>query len=212
MLRATRYLLLLFTLLPFISSELIKCSDTARKFKEQSFTLQCPAGCATDYYSVWGSDIYTEDSSICAAAIHGGTIPHSGGSVTLEKKAGQGSYTGTTRNGVTSRRYNWYPTSYVFVSASILSCSHQARAFAENQFKVHCPANCASQGSSVWGTDIYTDDSSICRAAIHAGKIRDSGGIAEVLKRPGQSSYSASQRFGVSTRSYGYWSSSFVFS
>ncbi|MBN3281310.1 CRLD1 protein, partial [Polyodon spathula] len=210
MLTTTGYLLLLFTLVPLISSEPIKCSDTARNFKEQSFVLQCPAGCATEYYSVWGSDIYTEDSSICAAATHAGIIPQSGGSVTVEKRVGQSKYTGTTRNGVTSQSYSWYPTSYVFASASTVTCSHQARAFAENQFKVLCPADCTSQSSSVWGTDIYTDDSSICRAAIHAGKIRDSGGIVEVLKRPGQSSYSASQRFGVSSRSWGSWSNSFI--
>ena len=36
-------------------------------------------------------------------------------------------------------------------------------------YLVNCPSGCATDKGSVWGTGIYSYDSSICRAAIHAG-------------------------------------------
>lgn len=36
-------------------------------------------------------------------------------------------------------------------------------------FLVNCPAGCTEDKGTVWGTAIYSYDSSICRAAIHAG-------------------------------------------
>ena len=42
----------------------------------------------------------------------------------------------------------------------------------------HFVYTCPSYGtaSSVWGTDVYTDDSSVCTAAVHAGRITLAGG------------------------------------
>src|ERR1700733_13446904 len=37
-------------------------------------------------------------------------------------------------------------------------------------FQIACPAGCESVGG-LWGTDVYTGDSAICRAGIHAGAI-----------------------------------------
>ncbi|TMW56864.1 hypothetical protein Poli38472_006874 [Pythium oligandrum] len=42
--------------------------------------------------------------------------------------------------------------------------------------KIRCPAQCAAGGGVVYGTKFYTDESSICAAAIHAGIITDAGG------------------------------------
>jgi len=65
---------------------------------------------------------------------------------------------------------------------------------------------------SVWGTDVYTDDSSVCTAAVHAGIITQAGGGTVVIEiRPGQSSYTASSRNGVDSQSYDSWDGSFVF-
>lgn len=44
------------------------------------------------------------------------------------------------------------------------------------QFRVQCPANCEDADSPVLGTMIYTDNSGICRSAIHAGFINNKGG------------------------------------
>ena len=32
-----------------------------------------------------------------------------------------------------------------------------------------CPGGCAGADTPLWGTDIYTDDSPVCMAAVHAG-------------------------------------------
>jgi hypothetical protein len=74
-----------------------------------------------------------------------------------------------------------------------------------------CPAK-GGTGSAVWGTDIYTDDSSICVAAVHAGLIssRD-GGMVVVKILPGRPEYPASERHGVTTQSWGEWNRSFEF-
>ena len=71
---------------------------------------------------------------------------------------------------------------------------------------------CPSGGGqrSAWGTDIYTDDSSVCAAAAHYGRINFSGGPVVIEIRPGQDSYAGSSRNGVSTNSYGGYHGSFT--
>ncbi len=51
---------------------------------------------------------------------------------------------------------------------------------------VVCPPNCASADRSVLGGDggIYQRDSSICRAAIHAGVVNASGGEFTLYYQP----------------------------
>jgi hypothetical protein len=66
--------------------------------------------------SLWGTDIYTDDSRVCSAAVHSGLINTTyGGTVTIEMRPGQDSYVGTTRYGVTSSSYGSWGSSYVFV-------------------------------------------------------------------------------------------------
>ncbi len=80
----------------------------------QRFTFTCePNGHLS---SVWGSDIYTDDSRVCTAAVHAGLITvESGGTVTIEIRGGLASYESTTRNGVTTSSYGSWTGSYVFV-------------------------------------------------------------------------------------------------
>ena len=77
-------------------------------------------------------------------------------------------------------------------------------------FRILCPPN-GSVGS-IWGTNIYTTDSHLCTAAVHAGLITvREGGEVVIRFTPGQGSYAASNRNGVSSHSYGSWGSSFTF-
>jgi hypothetical protein len=76
-----------------------------------SFT--CPAG--GEAGSIWGTTIYTDDSSICTAAVHMGIITfEAGGEVTIEILGGQTSYVGSTQNGVTSNSWGSWPRSFQF--------------------------------------------------------------------------------------------------
>lgn len=66
--------------------------------------------------TVWGSDIYTDDSSIARAAVHAGVLKNGEtGIVKIEMLAGRSSYTASTRNGVTTTKYGSWPGSYRFV-------------------------------------------------------------------------------------------------
>lgn len=74
--------------------------------------------------------------------------------------------------------------------------------------------SCAADGTagSVWGTDVYTDDSSICTAAVHAGEITIMlGGTVTIEILAGLSSYTGSERNGVTSNDYGVWDGSFAF-
>ncbi len=70
----------------------------------------------------------------------------------------------------------------------------------------------STSGGTVWGTDIYTDDSNRPMAAVHAGVI-SAGQTAtvRVCNLPGQSSYTGSTRNGVTTNSYSSWGGSISF-
>ncbi len=67
-----------------------------------------------------------------------------------------------------------------------------------------CTAEAAADGP-VWGSDTYTDDSRVCRAARHAGVIGESGGAIWVFERAGQASYPALTRNGVASNSWPGW-------
>lgn len=63
---------------------------------------------------------------------------------------------------------------------------------------------------AVWGTDVYTDDSMLAVAAVHAGVLQaDETGVVAVTILPGQSSYRASIQNGVTTSQWGQWDGSF---
>jgi hypothetical protein len=192
-------------------------------------TCTCPAGASSG--SVWGTDLYTDDSSICAAALHKGVIGPGGGRVILQIQDGRTSYAGSNRNGVSSGDYGSWSGSFQFVSvtgegAAALAELEQASKVSATDAGVcdsaaswrgrataitcTCPAG-ANNSRSVWGTDTYTDDSYICKAAIHAGVIGSRGGRVTLELRPGLNSYKGSTRSGVVTSNFGAWGGSYRF-
>ena len=81
------------------------------EFEDGLATFECPPD--GDPYPVWGTGTYTNDSSICTAAVHHGLIAFSdGGDVSLREQPGQSSYEGSEANGVTSWQEMgcWTPT------------------------------------------------------------------------------------------------------
>ena len=189
----------------------------------ETLTLTCSPGGAA--HSVWGSDIYTSDSSICTAAVHSGLITYQqGGTVTIELRSGRDIYGCSERNGVTTSAYGPYQHSFVFKTpntdavvrdaeeqTSVLwnTSAGMVRFDSGKTYKFKCPA--AGKESSVWGTDTYTVDSSICTAAVHSGKFAlETGGPVTIELRPGESAYKGSTRNGITTNDYGPYGSSFV--
>ncbi|HYR76295.1 MAG TPA: LCCL domain-containing protein [Pyrinomonadaceae bacterium] len=189
----------------------------------QTFTLACSLGGTA--HPVWGSDIYTADSSVCTAAVHSGLITYQqGGAVTIELRPGKNIYGCSERNGVTTSSYGSYGQSFVFKTPNTEAVVREAEdqtpvmwntsagmvSFEPGKtLKFKCPSG--GKESAVWGTDIYTADSSICNAAVHAGKLTmASGGSVMIELRPGESSYKGSARNGIKTNDYGAYGQSFV--
>ncbi|HVS36269.1 MAG TPA: LCCL domain-containing protein [Gemmataceae bacterium] len=62
----------------------------------------------------------------------------------------------------------------------------------------------------VWGSGLYTDDSALAAAAVHAGALTDGQkGIVKVTILPGAASYSGSEKNGVVTGDWGGWDGSY---
>jgi LCCL domain/von Willebrand factor type A domain len=178
--------------------------------------LQCECSAkATGEGSVWGTDVYTADSSICRAALHAGLLTAAGGTVKVYPSGGQDSYEGSERSGVVSTDYAAYGASFGFKEKLALRTGGCPPSFVDapepsKPLACECRPRASSQGS-VWGTDVYTADSSICRAAVHAGVITASGGKVTVYALPGQASYAGTERRGVSSSSFGEYGQSFGF-
>jgi hypothetical protein len=219
--------------------------------------VRCPARPAG--VTVWGSDEYTADSSVCEAALHSGRVTALGGSVAYDLRPGAAAYVGTLRNGVTTQSWGPFSCGFVFVSgcaSGLASCGEKGCAALETDerncgecgracgtdescragtcvrghaidFTVNatavactpglvrtfdCPPLGAATVGTVWGTDVYTHDSPICAAAIHAGAIGAvSGGKATIEMMPGQPSYKGSLRNGITSTSYAAWTCSYRF-
>jgi hypothetical protein len=77
-------------------------------------------------------------------------------------------------------------------------------------FDYACPAHGVAQ--PVWGTLIYTDDSSVCTAAVHHGAIGfEAGGWVRIVIRPGLPRYQGSIRNGVTSQDWAEpWKGSFT--
>lgn len=64
---------------------------------------------------------------------------------------------------------------------------------------------------SVWGSGVYTDDSNLGAAAVHAGLLRDGQrGVVKVTLLPGQDHYEGLESNGVVSSSYETWEGSYV--
>ncbi|BDG71094.1 LCCL domain-containing protein [Roseomonas fluvialis] len=184
-------------------------------FQNQAAPLTCT--CTTEAAlsgTVWGTGVYTADSRVCRAAIHAGAIPATGGVVAVTPAPGQQAYAGSAANGITTSNYGPWSASFTVAAAGALAADLDA-----------CPANfegrtapvscaCAPEAAmsgSVWGTGIYTTDSRVCRAAVHAGVIPATGGAVNIVPAPGQNAYAGSAANGITTSNYGPWGASFTF-
>lgn len=74
-------------------------------------TYQCDGNCPVQG-NVWGSGLYTSDSNIFQAARHMGIVP---GKFSKVDVPGCGAYIGTTINGITTKNYGVYGSSYFLI-------------------------------------------------------------------------------------------------
>lgn len=170
-------------------------------------TISCPADCTENI--IWGTDVYTNDSSVCTAAVHAGAITSAGGDVTLEFVEGLDEHPASDQNGVSSSSWGSWETSFTFVTDENiveLSCmdTNIPDATIGDVYQARCPAGC--EAGALWGTNLYTDDSAICTAAAHAGATTlEAGGEFTLAFLEGREEYPASDQNGITSSSWGSW-------
>jgi hypothetical protein len=187
----------------------------------QKFEYGCPP--AGQLGSVYGTATYTDDSQVCTAAVHDGKLKREeGGQVVIEIRPGEPKYEGSDKNGVTSAPYEQWGGSFVVVSSSPFAGTDKPqtggygwtinastlRGFDGLQFVFVCPAG--GKGGPLYGTETYTDDSGVCNAGVHVGKLTAAKGGRVIIEiKPGQQSYTGSEANGVSSSDFGEYDGSF---
>jgi hypothetical protein len=199
----------------------IEWSENASSLRGQTgqrFVFSCPPDGTTA--SARGTDVYTADSSICTAAVHAlpGFTAANGGTIRIEIAAGQSAYRGSVRNGVTTAAAEAYDGSFIVIGALgrgapsttnpiriswVTTAEHLGDAdvlVLIPTLWLRCPES--RYPYAVWGTDVYTTDSSICTAAVHAGQIDPQGGRFAIRVEDGRSSYPGSTRNRVESQTW----------
>lgn len=213
------------------ADQISQCPDNFVAFRGTSTPLSCfcPAE-NTERGAVWGMDVYTEDSSICQAAVHAGFLTPAGGALTVVPQPGRQAYAGATRNGIGSSNYGSMDGSFSFAPTNLQATYVPVQPMAQTLAPFgQCPDNFVAfratsealncfcppvdiDKSNVWGMDVYTEDSNICLAAVHYGVLTPAGGNVSVLPQPGQNTYAGTTRNGISSSNYGSMEGSFSFS
>jgi hypothetical protein len=166
-----------------------------------------------DDQPVWGTSTYTDDSGFETAAVHAGLLrAGQSGIVKVRPLPGQDKYLASEQNGIQSSAYAQQRGSFQFVSVSVIKPSRSSSLSSYRDlvgYAVTIPVIGALAGY-VWGTDVYTDDSSAAAAAVHAGVIA-AGEFAfvKISLMPGQPRYDGSVRYAVTSQSFGAFDGSF---
>ena len=195
------------------------------KFIGQRFSAKCMPATAKDMKAtVYGTDVYPSDNSICVAALHAGKIDKDGGVVTVQLNPGAAEYKGSERNGVMTQSLPATPRSMVFVDGANAAVADETRlsyiprlkwdtkftatGFAYKdligqRFTFNCPpAPSRMKDRRIVGTDSYAFHSMVCSAAVHAGKItKESGGMVSVQIDPKMPKLVGSIRNGIESKS-----------
>jgi hypothetical protein len=182
----------------------------------------CAAGASG---GVYGSSRYTADSSICAAAIHAGKVPASGGAVNIVVGGACASFTGTSANSVTTTSWSSYDKTFGFdalpacavaaapaappasTAGGVADCpsfiGQSDKSKPGDKMTCVCPANIDFSVGAAYGTDRYSHDSPICMSAKHAGKLPQPGATITVYVAEGCGKFEGTARNDITTRSWG---------
>jgi len=171
------------------------------------FRVKC-ASCALQTKPVYGSFIYHPLSSICKAANHSGNLnPTKSGYIIVELVAGKKIYNGSmgadgTVSGTFSSAEISFRTKHGTAPVQIGCADAPNKEPFGNapqglKFVVICPKNCGKENLQIFGSEVYTDTSSICASAIHYGVLNDLGGEIEILIDGPQTFFKATKSFGI---------------
>ena len=167
--------------------------------------------------TIWGDGVYTDDSPVATVAVHAGVLRDGErGVVAVTIRPGRDRYPGGMRNGVASQAYGGFGGSYEVKKTNVAAAGPRldaAPAFSSLRGKAGEVLYISLTGSTagvVWGSDVYTDDSALPAAAVHAGVLKDGeSGVVRITIAPADDVYTGSIRNGVETQNYGEWGGSF---
>lgn len=166
---------------------------------------------------IWGDEIYTADSNLNTAAVHAGYVKEGESAiVTIKILPGQSSYPSVTRNGITSIAYNSWDVSYQIISSSktneavLVNPDIGLIHFRNSIGDVYNFRVVGTDKGSLWGDGIYTDDSTLGKAAVHSGALKlGEEGVVTVKILPSQNSYNSTTKNNIESKAYGKWHGSF---
>lgn len=170
--------------------------------------------------SIWGGadGMYTDDTKLGTAAVHAGLLKvGETASVKVTIHKGQTNYKGNLQNGILSKDYGEWQGSYSFgntVKPSVANAPTNMTGYRGNSGQVYTFNVVGTQSGTVWGgaTGIYTDDSPLGTAAVHAGLVSVGGqAIIKVRVLGPKGSYQGSSKNGITTKNYGAFQGSYSF-
>lgn len=187
--------------------------------------------CAKDASTspIWGNMIFTTDSAICGAAVFAGALaPGAGGKVKMMTTKGCKMYKGGKKHGIAASAWASFPTSFYFPGFGSGKCAKKKSDVTQlgkcpdsfsgikdvkvgGKYECMCWPEEIKKKASVWGDKIYTSDSSICRAAKHAGVVDKEGKRVTVAAVAGCEKYKGKKRHGVKSSGWGSFKLSFFF-
>ncbi|XP_076838128.1 cysteine-rich secretory protein LCCL domain-containing 1b [Brachyhypopomus gauderio] len=168
---------------------------------------ECPPGCLYNCGKVIGTGHYDMQSSICGAGLHAGIIDNDGGWLDVTRLGRRPRFAKSYKNGVETLAKNQSANAFTVsnVPVKAIRCDTTMAQFCPFKKPVShcprmfCPRNCLHDSHArVFGSRYYSDRSSICRAAIHAGVIQnDLGGYLDVMSVDRRRQHSGSSQNGV---------------
>ncbi len=173
--------------------------------------------------TVWGTDIYTDDSSPGAAAVHAGLLkPGEQRAILVKFLKGQDEYLGSSRNGIDSSPYKHWEGSFSLEAMPdpkgrgngpapfVGTPNDLIQTYRGQDGAIVLAEVTGSTTQTIWGDNVYTDDSPLSAAAVHAGALQDGEkGLLRIAVRPARESYAGSTRNGMTSRPYGPFDGSF---
>lgn len=139
--------------------------------------LACQCGPLGTASVVYGSDRYTGDSDICSAAVHAGVIDLAGGVVTVTGGGACQTFAASERNGIVTRPYGAYATTFGFVDP-LVPC---AELTAGRQAAERLLRECRARGRN----DAYCEcEIKLLAAQLGGGGVSLLHGITDELRQP----------------------------
>jgi hypothetical protein len=172
---------------------------------------------------VWGTDVYTDDSSLATAAVHAGVLKVGHKAVVkVTILPGEQKYGGSMRNGIKTTDFGAWEGSFKVEAVKgrgprgaapkprVMADPGTLVGFRGQNGKSFLIEITGQNTGSVWGTGVYTDDSSLATAAVHAGIVKvGQKAVVKVTILPGEQQYTGSDHNGIISNNWGDWLGSY---